>query len=343
MAASLSTPWISAIVPVHNGAAYLPRMIPALRESVRAPEGELLVVDDGSTDDTAMVAAALGATVLRTGARLGAAQARNIGAGQARGRTLVFVDADVAPHPGAIDTLLRHLGSPACVAAFGSYDTTSPERNFASLYQNLRHHYYHQQGDPEAESFWCGLGVIDRRVFLEAGGLDPAYEGIEDVEFGARLRQAGHRVRLDPNCLGTHLKRWTLGQALYTDVFKRALPWSRLLNRTGAARPTLNTGATERIRAGAALGLFLSVALAAPGWAPWAAPATIAVAVGALNLRFTRFMASRGGWGFGLLAAGYHQLYYLYATAVYGYCRVERLLGAPAARQRVSGTGVTGP
>lgn len=328
---------------MHNGAAFLQRMIPALLASVRALEGELLVVDDGSTDDTAAVATALGVTVLRTGSRLGAAQARNIGADRARGRTLVFVDADVVPHPGAIESLLRHLGSPACVAAFGSYDTSSPERNFASLYQNLRHHYYHQQGDRDAESFWCGLGVIDRRAFLETGGLDPAYEGVEDVEFGARLRLAGHPIRLDPNCLGTHLKRWTLRQALYTDIFKRALPWSRLLNQPDAARPTLNTGPTERVRAGTALALLLSVALAAAGQVPWAAPATIAIAVGALNLQFTRSMASGGGWAFGLLATGYHQVYYLYAAAVYGYCRVERLLGASSAWQRLPGSGAIEP
>jgi glycosyltransferase involved in cell wall biosynthesis len=320
-------------------------MLPGLRQTFEALGGELLVVDDGSTDQTAAVSAALGATVIRTGSRLGAAQARNIGAKRARGETLVFVDADVVPHQGAIQGLLAHVRSPGCVAAFGSYDADSAERNFASLYQNLRHHYYHQQGSLEAESFWSGLGVVDRRVFLEAGGLDTAYEGIEDVEFGARLRGAGHRIRLDPSCLGTHLKRWTLWQAVHTDVFKRALPWSRLLNRPGEVRPTLNTCPAERVRAGAALVLFLALGLAALGQASWIAPATVAAGVGTLNLRFMRFMASRGGWGFGLLAAGHHQLYYLYATAVYGYCRIERLFGARPARQPLpaAGTGESGP
>lgn len=333
------TPLISAIVPVHDGASYLSRSLPAVCEALASVDGEVLVVDDGSTDGSGDVARRAGAQVIETGGPFGAARARNLGAGQARGEILVFVDADVVPEPGAVRDLLAHLGSAGYAAAFGSYDPRRPGPNFASRYMNLRHHFYHRHGKRDADSFWCGLGVVRHRAFVDAGGLDPAYEGIEDVELGARLRQAGHRIRLDPDCRGEHLKRWTLWQVLCTDIFKRALPWSRLLNRRGAASPTLNTGRVERIRAGVALLLLLSAPLAVLGTLPAIIPVLLGFTAGAANRRFVVFMAHREGMAFAAAAIVYHQFYYFYSTAVYIYCKGEAMLQRRPGKQTSESTG----
>ena len=80
---------ISAIVPVFDGEAVLPRALAPLIRFLRdGAIAELIVVDDGSTDASAAVAAGLGARVIASGGRLGPAGARNRGAAIARGAIL---------------------------------------------------------------------------------------------------------------------------------------------------------------------------------------------------------------------------------------------------------------
>ena len=90
---------VSVVVPAHDAAHFLDACLAHLEGSTEAPL-ECIVVDDGSTDDTAAVAPRHGVTVLATDGRRGPAHARNLGARHARGDVLFFLDADVCVHPG---------------------------------------------------------------------------------------------------------------------------------------------------------------------------------------------------------------------------------------------------
>ena len=70
---------------------------------------EIIVVDDGSTDASAAIAADAGVTVLESGGRLGPGGARNVGAAAAAGKILWFVDADVVVHANAARVLVEAL------------------------------------------------------------------------------------------------------------------------------------------------------------------------------------------------------------------------------------------
>lgn len=228
---------LSVIVPVRDGAAYLPDTLPAILRSL--PEGgELIVSDDGSRDGSAEVAAKLGALVVRHAVATGPAGARNRGALVARGDTLVFLDADVRVHADTLALLVEPLQEPAVAAAFGSYDDRPPGASWISFYKNLAHHFVHQRSQRDAFTFWAGCGAIRRRVLFEVGGFDEAYRrpSIEDVELGHRLRRGGYAIRLTPRAQVTHLKIWTLWSWLVSDLRDRAIPWARLL-RAGAGLP----------------------------------------------------------------------------------------------------------
>ena len=98
---------ISIILPAKNEADGLRKTLPALRDAI--PGAELIVVDDGSTDATAQVAAEHGATVLGAPYSMGNGAAIKRGARAASGQILVFMDADGQHDPACIPRLLERL------------------------------------------------------------------------------------------------------------------------------------------------------------------------------------------------------------------------------------------
>lgn len=98
---------VSVVLPAKNEAEGLRRTLPALRECL--PDAEVIVVDDGSTDETAAVAAGLGAKVLGSPYSMGNGAAIKRGARAATGDIIVFMDADGQHDPALIPVLIARL------------------------------------------------------------------------------------------------------------------------------------------------------------------------------------------------------------------------------------------
>src|SRR5512145_736512 len=135
----MSTPATSIIIPAYNASGTIRKCLTALCAS-GAP-GEIIVVDDGSTDGTASLAEAPGVQVLRLPRSCGPGAARNHGARHAEGETLFFVDADVAVAADAIAEGHRTLAATGAAAVFGSYDAQPSAPGIVSQFRNLLHHY----------------------------------------------------------------------------------------------------------------------------------------------------------------------------------------------------------
>jgi GT2 family glycosyltransferase len=282
------------------------------------------------------VAQQAGARILQLPARKGPAYARNRGAELARGDILLFVDADVALAPDATAQVLATFAAePQVAAVFGSYDAAPAEPNFLSRYKNLLHHWVHQNGREEASTFWAGCGAVRRDIFSQLGGFDESYDrpSIEDIELGARLRRAGHAIRLRKSLQGTHLKRWTVASLLTADIRDRALPWAALLLRDGLVND-LNLRWSNRLSAAAAQGMLAT--LLAGWWWPslWMLTGALAVALLILDAPLYSFFRRQGGVAFAAGCVFWHWLYYLYSGATFAVVFLSRLRNGDARAPR---------
>ena len=293
----MQSPFLSIIVPVRNGGDAFRRCLAALA-TAEFPDRELIVVDDGSTDSSAALAEQAGAIVLHTSGTRGPGAARNLGAQAARGEVLVFVDADCEVHRDTLSRMADAFSQDGGIAAaFGSYDADPPGGGVVSRFKNLHHHYIHQQGRPEAFTFWAGCGAIRRSVFLAHGGFNEtlyARPSIEDIELGYRIVAGGGHIRLVKDVQVKHLKRWRLISMLRSDIEDRGIPWTRLILSRRTARADLNLRPHHRISG------VLSVLLPALLVASVAAPAILLLVVAEiavlvwLNRGILGFMARTG-------------------------------------------------
>lgn len=332
----MKTQAISAVIPVHDAGEALHKCLEAILIATDPPT-EIVVVDDGGTDDLTEVASWPPVTLLTLATQGGPGKARNAGADASEGEILFFVDADVVVPP---DTFVRarnaFAADPDLAAVFGSYDDTPHELNFVSQYRNLLHHYVHQRSREEASTFWAGCGAVRRSVFEAAGGFDEnrySKPSIEDIELGRRLHRKGLKIRLDKSMQVKHLKRWTPSSVLRTDFFQRALPWTELILSEREAENDLNTTIADR------LSVFFSVLMAGSllvvPFEPRLAAVILLAAAGllALNWRLYEFFRSERGLLFALKTIPWHWLHFLSSGIAFAYGVLRHV------RQRLSPEG----
>jgi GT2 family glycosyltransferase len=286
-------PTLAVVIPATDRPATLDRCLAALRAGARQPDG--LIVQETPTG-------------------AGPAAARNAGVARSDADVVVFVDSDVEVHPDALARIERHFAADASLTAvFGAYDQAPASPGLTSRFRNLLHHHVHAAAAGEAETFWAGLGAVRRERFVAVGGFDAARypeASIEDVELGMRLRAAGGRIVLDPEVGGCHLKRWTPLSMVRTDLWRRGVPWARLLLREGGDRGSLNLGWRHRLGAAGSVLLLVAVLAHRPRLA-------LAVLLGGLALHRDLYalLARRGGPRLLLAGVGLHQLHQLTAAA----------------------------
>lgn len=317
-----SEPTLSVIVPMYNAERLIERCLaPLLAMQARGEVAQIIVVDDCATDGSAaLVRAHPSVRLIATQAQGGPGAARNLGATLATGTYLWFVDSDVVVAEDAGRVLHATLVATCASAVIGSYDDRPAAGNFLSQYKNLVHHYYHHRGKTQASTFWGGCGAVERSLFLRIGGFDAEryrYPSIEDIEFGYRIGDAGGRIVLEPRLQGKHLKEWRFVNLVHTEIFRRALPWTRLMLERKDVTNDLNLGWGERARAVAAIVTIAATLLGAIGWIPGWVPGGLLLVLVAANWSFLSFFVHTRGVVFALRAFLFHQFYYAYSSAAF--------------------------
>ncbi len=181
-------PTVSVIIPVHNGARYLAEAIESALAQTH-PSQEIIVVDDGSTDGSATIAARYGPPVRLTAtAHVGAPIARNHAASLATGDWLAFLDADDRWLPEKSAQQLAAATRVGETIAFGGVrHFLSPELD-ASTRQRLYCPPNVEHG-PMPSNFF-----VRRDTFIALGGFDPRWRVGELLDWYGRATDAGYRA-----------------------------------------------------------------------------------------------------------------------------------------------------
>lgn len=208
---------IALVIPARDAASTLERCLAAvqpLRE--RGELDEVIVVDDGSVDETGEIAARLGATVLRGSGR-GPGAARNLGWKSTEHPLVWFVDSDCVPADDALQLLVPQLDDAEVAGAGGSYSNLFPESLVATLiHEEIRARHLRM---PREVSFLATFNVLYRRTVLaEVEGFDEQLLLAQDADLAFRVRELGHRLRFEPRSLVGHhhptrLRRYLRTQA----------------------------------------------------------------------------------------------------------------------------------
>lgn len=209
------TAGISIVIPAYNAASTIGRCLDSIRAQSVAP-GEVVLVNDCSTDDTAGLAASEGLEVISFPERMGPARARNEGAARASGDIILFLDSDVVIPPDLVERIGGIFSADPSISAVQTlYSPVCPAEDVVSRYQNF--YYYHalhrMKGDTTATfATWCA--AVRKDLFLEAGGFNVSIPEptVEDEELGYEIADRGGRILLARELQVTHLASYTAGQ-----------------------------------------------------------------------------------------------------------------------------------
>ncbi|MHB8836011.1 MAG: glycosyltransferase [Candidatus Methylomirabilia bacterium] len=310
---------ISVVIPVRNGARALDACLRAACAAA-LPEGEVVVVDDGSTDESAAIAARHPCRLVRIGNGRGASAARNAGAAAARGEILFFTDADCILGPQTLPRVAAALESagPRAVVG-GTYDPQPFDPGFFPAFQAVFVN-YHETRRPDGPDYVATHAMAIRRAdFLASGGFDEHFLPIlEDVEFCHRLRRAGYRLRLEPQLLVRHSFGFNFPGSL-RNAARKVRYWARYSLRNRDLLADSGTASRGLKAAGALAGLcWVCLAAAAIQRLPillLPLPLLVLASITA-NIGLVRAFNAAGGPLFATAATGYLVLLYPVAIAV---------------------------
>ena len=219
---------VSIIIPTFNGASRIGNCLDALLCQTVAPDAEILVINDGSTDGTEEVVARYSGVRLITQSNAGPAAARNRGALEARGTIILFTDDDCEPTPEWLAAMIEPFKDPDVAGAKGIYRTR--QRSLAARFVQIEYEdKYRRMSDlPQIDFIDTYSAGFRRNRFLEINGYDTSFPVAcaEDVELSYRMSARGWTMRFVPAAIVYHTHPDTLWRYLnkkYKFAFWRVL------------------------------------------------------------------------------------------------------------------------
>ena len=239
---------VTIIVPVWNNPEQLERCITALQGQDYPPEQfEIVVVDNGSTDDTLARAQALGVRVLQQ-PKPGSYAARNLGIAHTSSDYLAFTDSDCIPDQqwlsAAMARALQESNLGVVAGRIVLFNESGGEaRRWAECYEALVAFPQHQAAlGTCATANW----LSPRAAIMEAGGFDETVKSGGDHHMAMKIRSSGRTMLYEPSMLVRHPTRATFAALLEKRRRLTGGHWDRMHGRMrlvrALAKNSLETG-----------------------------------------------------------------------------------------------------
>jgi GT2 family glycosyltransferase len=205
-------PLVSVVVCSYNGSRTIGECLDGIAR-LEYPNYETIVVDNGSTDETAAIAAARPKVRLIRTSQTGLGDARNVGLAAARGEIVAYIDDDATPDRNWLTYLVHTLQTTDFVAV-GGPNVPPLGGDFVArcVGESPGNPVHVLTTDTEAEHI-PGCNMAFRRQFLEeVGGFDPRYRAAgDDVDACWRVRAKGGSIGFNPGAMVWHRPRGTIG------------------------------------------------------------------------------------------------------------------------------------
>lgn len=238
---------LSVYIPCYNAATTIVPVLQALARQTH-PADEVLIVDDGSTDDTASVAQGSNKRwlrLLKQPSNLGLGAARNLALAHASGDILVGLDADVCPEPDYLHHVVQAFHrDPELVGLCGRLQEAHTEKAVDRWRARHMGQHWGDQALYNPRFLFGATTAVRATCARHIGGWDARFRAsYEDVDFSQRLRSVGLLLRYEPQCRAQHLKQDSLCSLL--TAFWRWHHPAGLINRQYA---TIDTWLDRRLK-----------------------------------------------------------------------------------------------
>ena len=226
---------ISGVVPTYNSEETLGENIAALqRQSV--PLDEIIVIDDGSTDQSSAIASGWNCHLLKNSTNRGRGYSRNLGIKSSISDLVLFCDSSNVIPPDFAETAIRHFKDPLVSAVFGRIRNDKRLKDRFSRWRGrhlFREHLPHRTDVHRVNCLITYAVVLRKNAVEEVGNFDAKLAKCEDIDLGKKLTERGFKILSDPALCAYSIRRETMGSICVrfnrwfsndTDVSFRLLP-----------------------------------------------------------------------------------------------------------------------
>ncbi len=216
---------ISVIIPAYNAAAWLPQAICSVLAQTRRPE-EIVVVDDGSSDDTAEVCRVFGKDVHYVRRENGGlSAARNTGLEVSTGEWFLSLDADDVLYPQALEVLSKRAAETNSGVVYG-FVLQRREQTVEARLHSLPYAVGEPPSPAKAAFWWTpiatlGSALVRRDLNNAVGGFDEKFRQVEDAEYWLRCGVTTSFAHCDQIVLDKTFSPGSLGQHQTRSVWFR--------------------------------------------------------------------------------------------------------------------------
>jgi len=197
--------FFSIVIPTYNSRSMLERSLNSINK-IDYPDFETIIVDDGSTDDTAAMVKMFDNVKYVKQTNQGPAAARNKGVEEAQGELILFTDSDCVLPPDILSDYTKHFSDNKYAGMGGGYQTLNKDSKVAR-YIGFEIEFRRENAKKmETRAFGTYNSMFRKKALLDIGGFDTSFKTAsgEDFDLCYRLADKGYKLGFDPDIVVFH-------------------------------------------------------------------------------------------------------------------------------------------